>query len=217
MTGARERIVAAAAQCFAANGVERTSLDEIATAAGVHRATLHRHFTRGRDQLVAEVIDQQAHAAADDLLAALATARSARDGLAGAMTATVTNARQDRVVAAILALPGARAAAFGPASATLRARGQEVWLEVVALAGRTGEVIAPDLDPAEVTDHLLRVMESLVAQPGAVDDAAAVERYVRAFVVPALIGPPVRPARRARASAGAPAARGRAARPAGRT
>jgi AcrR family transcriptional regulator len=46
----RARLVTAAAECFASHGFARVSLEEIATTAGVHRTTLHRHFPGGRDE-----------------------------------------------------------------------------------------------------------------------------------------------------------------------
>jgi AcrR family transcriptional regulator len=57
-TANRERIMQAAARLFCERGVD-VPLDEIAAAAGLGSATLHRHF-RGRDDLVHAVLDAQA-------------------------------------------------------------------------------------------------------------------------------------------------------------
>src|SRR5690348_15175303 len=54
----RERIVSTAARMFAEQGVD-VPLDEIAAAAQVGSATLHRHFT-GRLDLVHSVLDAEA-------------------------------------------------------------------------------------------------------------------------------------------------------------
>ena len=64
----RDRIVSTAARMFAERGVD-VPLDEIAAAAGVGSATLHRHFT-GRLDLVHSVLDVEADrlaACADEL------------------------------------------------------------------------------------------------------------------------------------------------------
>jgi AcrR family transcriptional regulator len=54
----RDRILSTAARMFAERGVD-VPLDEIAAAAGVGSATLHRHFT-GRLDLVHSVLDAEA-------------------------------------------------------------------------------------------------------------------------------------------------------------
>ena len=50
----RERILAAAVRCAARNGVQRFSLEDVATEAALSRATIYRQFPGGRDQLVQE-------------------------------------------------------------------------------------------------------------------------------------------------------------------
>ena len=52
--GPRERILAAAVRCAARNGVQRFSLEDVATEAALSRATIYRQFPGGRDQLVQE-------------------------------------------------------------------------------------------------------------------------------------------------------------------
>jgi AcrR family transcriptional regulator len=69
-TANRERVIQAAARLFRERGVD-VPLDEVAAAAGLGSATLHRHF-RGRTDLVHAVLDAQAAQLADsaDLLLA---------------------------------------------------------------------------------------------------------------------------------------------------
>jgi len=50
-TAARDRLVAAAFELFAARGYDGTTVDEIATRAGVGRSTFFRHF-RGKEDVV---------------------------------------------------------------------------------------------------------------------------------------------------------------------
>jgi len=52
-----QRVLAAALQCFLAEGFEATSLTRIAEAAGVSRQTLYRHFPTRDDVLAAVVTD----------------------------------------------------------------------------------------------------------------------------------------------------------------
>jgi AcrR family transcriptional regulator len=52
----REAILQATYGCLAASGLSATSLDDVAQAAGVSRATLYRYFPGGRDDLVSAVV-----------------------------------------------------------------------------------------------------------------------------------------------------------------
>ncbi|GLW63609.1 hypothetical protein Arub01_18530 [Actinomadura rubrobrunea] len=51
----RERIIDAAEECFARFGVARTTVGDIATAAGLSRATVYRGVAGGRDELILAV------------------------------------------------------------------------------------------------------------------------------------------------------------------
>jgi AcrR family transcriptional regulator len=50
-----ERIVDAAEDCFARFGVAKTTIEDVALAAGMSRATLYRNFDGGRDELILAV------------------------------------------------------------------------------------------------------------------------------------------------------------------
>ena len=48
----RERVLEASLVCIGRYGLARTTVDGVAQAAGVSRATIYRHFPGGRDQIV---------------------------------------------------------------------------------------------------------------------------------------------------------------------
>lgn len=50
----REQIVKAAYRCIAAFGIQKTSVEDIARAAGCSRATIYRIFVGGKDELMLE-------------------------------------------------------------------------------------------------------------------------------------------------------------------
>jgi len=52
----RTRILEAAVVCVERRGLAKTSLEDVATEAGVSRATLYRWFDGGRDQLISETV-----------------------------------------------------------------------------------------------------------------------------------------------------------------
>ncbi|HVN50277.1 MAG TPA: TetR/AcrR family transcriptional regulator [Acidimicrobiales bacterium] len=55
-TDTRTRILEAAVSCVERGGLARTSLEDVASEAGVSRATLYRWFEGGRDQLISETV-----------------------------------------------------------------------------------------------------------------------------------------------------------------
>ena len=58
LTPARQAIMEAAAETFAANGYRSTSMDEIAVAAGVARRSLYHHFASKKEILLAACLQQ---------------------------------------------------------------------------------------------------------------------------------------------------------------
>ena len=83
------RIVAAARQLFADNGVSRTRLEDVSAAVGISRQYLYR-FVSGRDGLIelallarcrelGAQLEARAHLDADDVTAAVADARKPAD------------------------------------------------------------------------------------------------------------------------------------------
>ena len=65
-----EKILHSAAQCYRNLGVEQTSLEQVADAAGVSRATVYRHAINRRE-LLSKVVMRDADRALDELQSAL--------------------------------------------------------------------------------------------------------------------------------------------------
>jgi len=82
--GKRERLVAAAGELFYRQGVERTTLADIAQAAGVPLGTVYYHF-KAKDEIVATVIESRAR----DLQAALEVVDHSQHAPAGRLKAFV--------------------------------------------------------------------------------------------------------------------------------
>lgn len=76
-------MVAATLACLAADGLRRTTVDDIATSSGVSRATLYRAFPGGRETILAAVVDDEL----DRLVEALGEATSSAPDLRGALVA----------------------------------------------------------------------------------------------------------------------------------
>ena len=182
----RARLVAAAADCFASHGIARVSLEEVATAAGVHRTTLHRHFPGGRDELVVAVLDAEAAQMAAEMFRRIDAAATAADALIDAATFAVMEGRRSQVVAVLLGEPGARVVLIDAAPGQLRSTAVAVWERIVARDDASLRSARPP-SAARVVDHLFRVILSLVEQPGDLRTEAKVRSYLADFVAPSLL------------------------------
>lgn len=77
----RDRVVVAARRCLAERGLRGTTVDDVANAAGVSRATLYRAFPGGRETILGAVVDAERAS----LVGVLSAAIEAADGLRGAL------------------------------------------------------------------------------------------------------------------------------------
>lgn len=184
----RDRLIEAAVRCFDDHGIDRVSLDEVATAAGVHRTTLHRQFPGGRDELVVAVANAEAQRLASRMLQLIADAPTCIDAFVDAFAFAVIEGRRSKVVAVLLSERDARSVLLGPAAVELRATATEIWK---ALRDRPDASPGPGrswLATDRVIDHLFRVLLSLVSDPGPVQTRAQIKKYLRDLVVPAMLG-----------------------------
>jgi AcrR family transcriptional regulator len=165
---AAERILDAAGECFAAQGVAGTSIGDIAAAAGCSRPTVYRYFA-DRDALRRAFVQREAR----------------RLGAAVGHKVAGIDDRRERLVAAVLAaVRGVRAnptlaAWFAPGDAGMTsdlARESEV-IESLA-AGFLGE--PRDADTRAKARWVVRVVVSLLVMPGrnAADERTMLERFV---------------------------------------
>jgi AcrR family transcriptional regulator len=173
----RARLVAAAAECFAAHGIARVPLEEVATAAGVHRTTLHRHFPGGR---------AEAEQMATEMFRRIDGAATAADALVDAAAFAVMEGRRSQVVAVLLGEPGAQVVLIDAAPGQLRSTAVAVWERIVARDDASLRSPRPP-SAARVVDHLFRVILSLVEQPGDLRTEAKVRSYLADFVAPSLL------------------------------
>jgi TetR/AcrR family transcriptional repressor of nem operon len=120
--GKRERLIVAAAELLHKQGVERTTLAEIAGAAGVPLGNVYYHF-KTKDDLVAAVVADHTATAEASLAAITARFPSPRQRLAAFLSGLAS--RADAVAAhgcahgSLCSELGKRPAGRGPGSATL--------------------------------------------------------------------------------------------------
>lgn len=183
----RELIVRAATECFAANGIRGTSMDDVAEAAGVHRATLYRLYAGGRDELVAEAFLARAIEVLANELPSTEESRPATEVLVEVFTSFVMICRADPVICEGICSDGARY------FLTVERLRQFNTLTNQWAARLRANAAAEGLDFQEdnltVIDFLARTLISLVRDPGILTGEAEVRRFYADFVVPGIVRP----------------------------
>ena len=188
---ARQRIFKAAIGCFQRYGLRRTTMDDVAAAAGVSRKTVYNYFTN-KTGLVAEVIFDEARRVNARARRTLDLDLPGSALLVEAELALLASARRSPYID-ILLNPGD----FG-ATAEVIDRSERVaevqheyWDPILDRLEERGE-LPPDLDRTEVLEWLTFVHVGLCARASAFGgDRDHVRRILTRYVATALLAPGV--------------------------
>lgn len=83
-------VLDAAAQRLASHGIADTTVDDVAEAAGVSRATIYR-YVGAKDEIIQAVIAREADNVLTETAAAISVAATAHEAIAGAVSAALTS------------------------------------------------------------------------------------------------------------------------------
>jgi AcrR family transcriptional regulator len=185
------RILDAALEQLLEFGLQRTSLERIARAAGVSRQTLFNRFPN-RDALMNSVFVRVTRAFIADLDAQIVGSQTPEDRLVGAMVAGVGALKRHRLLHRLLITDRDRVLPY----LTTGAGGHiEVLREYVAgqLVRAHEEGMPLSGDPEVLGELLVRIGHSIALTPDTklpLDDAEQLERLVRQSILPFLQGRP---------------------------
>jgi AcrR family transcriptional regulator len=184
----RDRLIDAAEACLRAKGIRATTVSEVAEGAGVSRGWLYRHFPDKATLLGAAIVRLNAafwgesHAVladvvglAEQIAAGVRLGRSAYDS-PGAL---LMKLRQDE--------PEEFAACAGAGVQGLVPDLAAFWAPYLTSAQERGEIEVENLD--EAAEWVARCILTIATVPGNTldaDDPAAVQRYLRRYVMPGL-------------------------------
>ncbi|HEY3686572.1 MAG TPA: TetR/AcrR family transcriptional regulator [Streptosporangiaceae bacterium] len=190
-TTVRERIVRAAEECFESHGVAKTTVETIAAAAGMSRATVYRHFSGGKDEVIREVVVRDV----GDFLA------EAEKRLRGRVSAG--DALVDSIMGAVAFVRGRPRLAllFAPefAGQTGKITGGDAALAELVTAyvrpyfdqAQAAGQIRAEVDVADAVELVLRIVFSLITVPSPQQRTdTETRRFVRTCVVSALVTTP---------------------------
>jgi AcrR family transcriptional regulator len=183
----RTRILEAAVSCVEHEGLAKTSLEDVASEAGVSRATVYRYFSGGREQLVAETIAWEVANFLQRLADAVATESGLEAKLVRGLVVGHRMIHEHRLLQRVLRTePEEFLAEFQP---TMPLMGQLVQAELVVQL--TGEQLRPDIDPDEAAHYLAHLFLSYLGNAGRWDltDEDAVRRLVRTQFLAGVVEP----------------------------
>lgn len=181
-----ERVVEAAEQCFAQFGVGKTTVEDVARLAGMSRASVYRCFPGGRDEIVLAALLASAREFLPQLPARLRSARSLGDSIVELVVSAVGWVRSEPWREALVSTPLSRAL-----SASDFASLYAVCSDFIAphfASARAAGLVRPQVTLEDAVEFVVRMIHSLLVVPGHRDrDDAELRRYVRTFVLPALL------------------------------
>ena len=158
----RDRIVDAAEEFVNVHGPQKLTIDRVAAASGVHRATVHRQFPGGRDELLTAVVSRVARHFMGKLAAHVADEADLTGAIVEALVYTVEETFKHSTLALLFAPD--TAGRTGAAAATSRAIQEiatEMWGPLVEAAKADG-TCREDLSLDELVELLLRLIFSLL-------------------------------------------------------
>ena len=183
----RDRVCAGAYECIARFGLAKTTVDDVARASGVSRATIYRMFPGGRDQVLRETVGWEMNRFFASLAEAVADASDLETRLERALVFARRAVVEHAVLQKILTT---EPEALLPLMTVEQHRvlGYIVeYLRPLLVAERDAGRLRPDVDVDLAADYLARMVLSLIGSPGRWDLTDPVE--VQHLVREELLGP----------------------------
>jgi AcrR family transcriptional regulator len=181
-----ERVLAAADDCFKRFGIAKTTMEDVARAANISRATLYRYFA-DRESLLTESVRRRARLNMKTAHAYLKRRTTIEAKLTDGIVRNVRQGKHDPLVH-ILVSPEemALAAKLLERSGLANELTRELWEPILREAQAQGE-IAADVDIVELCEWIAHLEIMFISQLEDTPEAFAwVRRMVERFVVPAI-------------------------------
>ncbi len=183
----RDRVCAGAYECIARFGLAKTTVDDVARASGVSRATIYRMFPGGRDQVLRETVGWEMNRFFASLADAVADASDLETRLERALVFAHRAVVEHAVLQKILTT---EPEALLPLMTVEQHRVLNYiveYLRPLLVVERDAGRLRPDVDVDLAADYLARMVLSLIGSPGRWDLTDPVE--VQHLVREELLGP----------------------------
>lgn len=182
----RERIIDAAEECFGRFGVAKTTVEDIAAAAKLSRATVYRSISGGRDELILAVVVRELHRFLDRLAERLRRERSVPEAIVEGTLDAIEYVRSAPTIAHFLVPEAAghmQAAVAGAAEPVLSLCCD--YVRPYFEQAQRQRTLRPDIEVEGTVEFLFRIITSLIVMDRD-RDAEAQRRFLRTYVVPVI-------------------------------
>ena len=179
----KQEIIAAAARCFEQYGPQRTSMDDIAEAAGISRKTLYRVFD-DRPKLIQAILQWRWATIAKEMQSRIAKATCFKEALLEGSVTAVTAARNDKLANDIIhkATDHTLEQFLIRGNERIYKANQAIWLAAIE-AGRQEGVVKTNLSD----DRIIEIIASIHALVVMRDDSPAKQReFLKDVLLPAI-------------------------------
>ena len=183
----KQIIVDAAVKCFDQYGPQRTSMDDIAEAAGISRKTLYRVF-EDRPKLIQAVLLSRWAIIAKKLQNRIAKAKSFEEALLEGSVTAVSAARADKLANAIIhkATDHTLEQFLLKGNDRIYKANQEIWQAEIEAARKKG-IIKPNLPDERIIDIIASLHSLLLMR----DETPAKQRqFLKDVLLPAIMVAP---------------------------
>ncbi len=183
----RERLLDAAEGCLAQFGPQKTSMEDVARAAGMSRATVYRYF-ENRDALLLGVASRQASALATEAIGYLGKYSTISDWVVEGLLFTLRELPRRPVFASLVtSLDSHSSGNLLLGSSGLIQIGVQVLGPIFANAKEQG-LLRDDVDPEMLIEWLLRVLWTYLNAPSQVaTDEDGMRTLFRMMLIPAVL------------------------------
>ena len=184
----KDKIIGAAVECFRKFGPQRTSMADIAEAAGVSRKTLYRHF-EDRSTLIERVLMHQMLVFAARIEQHVAAYTDFKEALVSGSIMAVATAREDELFNEIIqrATNHRVEQLFFGSHGEIIKRTHRIWDSAIAM-GRKQGAVRQDLSDERVVQLIISIQALLLMR----DDYGEAEQraFLQDVLVPAVTGAP---------------------------
>ena len=186
-TDVQEAILRAAEECFARFGMAKTTMEDVARAASLSRATVYRYF-RDREALITELVVRRAHTNMDKARAHINKWPTASERIVEGICRDIRKGHSDPMVNRLVA-PESMALSMQLLSVSGRAieLTRELW-EPVLLAERSAGNLRPEVDIELLCEWISELEIMYISQFDSTDHYLdRVRTKLRAFLIPAIV------------------------------
>lgn len=185
---ARDRLIDAAEACFSRFGVSKTTLEDIASEAGVSRATVYRYFEGGRDEIILGVVLREARQFLAALQKRVGREADLADAVVEGIMYTIASVRKNEHLGLLFAPEVAgQTTSIAGASTALFEITTDFLRPIFDQAHRQGR-LRRDVVAEEAAEFVLRMILSLLSVDGPRRRSDAKQRqFLRTFCASAIV------------------------------